>query len=78
MIPVLEACVTSAEEAVAAVRGGARRLELCRRLEVGGLTPGTDQLHTVGEALAAAGLHGTPVFCMVRPVPGPFVARRDI
>lgn len=66
--PVLvEACVTSVEEAVAAEAAGARRLELCRDLEVGGLTPGLDLLAAVKGAVAV------PVFCMARPRAGGFV-----
>lgn len=72
--PLLEACVTTPVQAVSAVRGGADRLELCRNLETGGLTPGLRLLEETREAMEAAGCRRTPVHCMIRPVAGPFVA----
>ena len=36
---LVEACVGSLEEALAAEQGGADRLELCDNLDVGGTTP---------------------------------------
>lgn len=58
---VVEACVTSAREAVACFAAGAGRAELCRALDVGGLTPGPDEV-----AATRAAVPG-PVFVLVRP-----------
>lgn len=57
---VLEVIATSAEDAVAAERGGADRLEVCRDLEVGGLTPAAE---TVAQIWAATAL---PLRVMLR------------
>ena len=64
---LLEACVERPAEAEAAERGGAARLELCARLDLGGSTP--------GDALVAEvrGRVRIPVFVMVRPRGGDFV-----
>ena len=48
---LVEACVTSAGEAASCFESGADRAELCRALDVGGLTPETDAI----EATLAAG-----------------------
>ena len=62
-----EACCTSLEAVLAAERTGARRIELCERLEVGGVTPSEKLLR---EVLAATSL---PVNVLVRPRGGDFV-----
>lgn len=69
---LLEGCVTSASEAVAAARGGAGRLELCRELQTGGMTPSGALLDSVLEALDRTGHGRVPVFCMVRDDPDGF------
>jgi len=66
---LVEACVTSVEEARAAQAAGADRLELCRDLDVGGLTP---HLRTLESVLARVDV---PVNAMVRLHPGSFRAR---
>ena len=58
---IVEACVTSAEEAVACFAAGAARAELCRALDVGGLTPRMDDV-----AATLSSVPG-PVFALVRP-----------
>ena len=64
---LVEACVTSVEEAVACVSAGADRLELCRDLEVGGLTPDIALVQRVRASV------DVPVFVMARPRAGSFV-----
>jgi copper homeostasis protein len=63
---LLEACVTTVEEAVMAARSGAGRLELCRDLRQGGLAPSTATLRAVRAAV------DIPVRVMVRPDSGSF------
>ena len=62
----VEACVESVEAAVAAVQGGAHRIELCANLAVGGTSPGTALLE---ECLSRVTI---PVFVMIRPRAGHF------
>ena len=61
-----EACCTSLEAVRAAARTGARRVELCERLEVGGVTPSEALLRAV---LATGAL---PVNVLIRPRGGDF------
>ena len=63
----LEACCTSLEAVRAAKAMGARRIELCEQLEIGGVTP--------SEALMREVLSSTrlPVNVLVRPRGGDFV-----
>ncbi|MBR5723939.1 MAG: copper homeostasis protein CutC, partial [Bacteroidales bacterium] len=62
-----EACCTSLEAVLAAERTGAQRIELCERLELGGVTPSEALLR---EVLAVTHL---PVNVLVRPRGGDFV-----
>lgn len=57
----VEACVTSAEEAVVCFAAGAARAELCRALDVGGLTPTPDRVAATLSAVPG------PVVALVRP-----------
>ncbi|MDH5759018.1 MAG: copper homeostasis protein CutC [Gemmatimonadota bacterium] len=69
---LVEAAVVSVEEAAAALEAGAGRLELCRDLPTGGLTPGWSLLQAVRERMAGE----VPVFAMIRPRDGDFVYTR--
>jgi len=77
---IVEACVDSVESALAAERGGARRLELCDALFDGGTTP------SAGMIAACRDRVSIPVFVIIRPRGGGFVysepeldvMRRDI
>ena len=66
--PLVEVCVEGIDGVVAALAGGAQRIELCASLLEGGLTP---SLGTVRAAVAHAG--DVPVFVMVRPRGGDFL-----
>ena len=66
-IALLEVAVDSLERAIAAERAGAHRLELCARLELGGLTPCLELIRQVRSAVRI------PIHVMVRPRPGDFV-----
>ncbi|PYE40517.1 copper homeostasis protein CutC [Rhizobium sp. PP-F2F-G20b] len=67
MSPILlEVCVDDAAGLLAAVEGGADRIELCSALSLGGLTP-TEGL------MQLAGRMPIPVYAMIRPRAGNFV-----
>ena len=68
---VLEVCVDSYASAMAAVRGGADRLELCSALALGGLTPWTEllaQLRAVSDIT---------IRCLMRPRAGDFLYSQE-
>lgn len=67
---LVEAAVESLDDALAAIEGGASRLELCGDLNVGGVTPSASLVSTVLERV------GAPVFVMIRPRGGSFTYSR--
>jgi copper homeostasis protein len=73
MAVLFESCIDSDAAAQASARGGAGRVELCARLDLGGTTPDAAQ---IARCVAAVPI---PVFAMVRPRGGDFVHdARDI
>lgn len=66
----LEVCVDSVEGMMAAVAGGADRIELCAALEVGGLTPSAGQMARAREV-------PVPVHALIRSRAGDFRFSRD-
>ena len=67
MTILIEAAVESLDDALAAVAGGAERLELCADLDAGGTTPRPEVLSAVHMRVSV------PVLVMVRPRAGDFV-----
>lgn len=63
---LLEVCIASVDDAIAAEEGGAGRLELNIGLELGGLTPSIGLLRATVQATTL------PVLPMLRPRPGGF------
>lgn len=69
MRKVLEVCVDSFESAMAAIAGGASRIELCSALTEGGLTPTPGLLTHIQNNNPDK----LPVFCMLRCRAGNFI-----
>jgi copper homeostasis protein len=63
---LFEACVETVDQAVSAEEGGADRIELCSRLDVGGVTPDFESIRETRNRLKI------PVHVLVRPRAGDF------
>jgi copper homeostasis protein len=71
MAVIVEAAVESLDDALAAVAGGADRLELCADLNSGGTTPPSPLIAAVREKVEL------PIVVMIRPRGGDFVYSED-
>lgn len=71
MATILEVCVDSYASAMAAIAGGADRLELCSALAIGGLTPYTALLEQIRSE------SNIPVRCLMRPRAGDFLYTKE-
>jgi len=69
---ILEVCAPGWRSAVAAVKGGARRIELCSALPLGGLTPSLGLLEQVRETFP-----DLRIMVLIRPREGDFVYDKD-
>lgn len=67
---LLEVCVDDAAGIIAAVEGGADRIELCAALALGGLTPSVGLMALAAEA-------PLPAMVMIRPRAGDFIWSAD-
>lgn len=64
---IKEACVETLDQAITAEKNGAHRIELCGRLDLGGITPDFDLIQACLRELTI------PIKVMIRPRGGDFV-----
>ncbi|HIX71286.1 MAG TPA: copper homeostasis protein CutC [Candidatus Enterococcus stercoravium] len=67
---IKEFCAENYTDIPAAIHAGAKRIELCDNLAVGGTTPSTG---VIEEVLSYAGEKNVPVMTMIRPRGGDFI-----
>lgn len=68
---IVEICANSYESALAAMNGGAHRIELCTNLSVGGLTPSRELIEQVVNDITL------PVRVLIRPREGDFCYSKE-
>ena len=71
MTRILEVCVDSYTSAMAAIAGGADRLELCSALSIGGLPPSAALLRQIRR------VSDIPIRCLMRPRGGDFLYTKE-
>ncbi|MCQ2263540.1 MAG: GNAT family N-acetyltransferase [Bacteroidales bacterium] len=69
--PLLEVCAASVNSALTAEKAGAPRIELCQRLDLGGLTPTHDDIRYCARKL------NLRTFVLIRPRGGDFCYNED-
>ncbi len=67
---MLEVCVETFQDAQIAIQAGAKRIEYCSALALGGLTPTPGMMERIGDIAA-------PCMVMIRPRPGNFRYEAD-
>ncbi|MGV6830082.1 MAG: copper homeostasis protein CutC [bacterium] len=68
---ILEVCANSYQSAINAQKAGAHRIELCKDLHLGGLTPDIETFKKVRQELTI------PIYVLIRPRSGNFVYSED-
>lgn len=71
---LLEFCAENMTDVPVAIAAGAKRIELCDNLAVGGTTPSVGVIEC---AVSYAHTHGARVMCMIRPRGGGFIYNED-
>ena len=64
---IVECCANSLESCINGEKGGAQRIEFCKNLEVGGLTPSRKNILLIKSMIKI------PIFILIRPRKGHFI-----